>query len=92
MSTNCIRCLTNPRTGWDLLCDQCRELGPRSLAGLPADLREWARILAGTAIQEFLSVQGYKADCLLFDLRRAAAGIEDLQTYLVASTKPRTKP
>ena len=26
MSTNCVRCITNKRTGFDLLCDDCREL------------------------------------------------------------------
>lgn len=24
MSTNCVRCFTRPRTGNDLVCDQCR--------------------------------------------------------------------
>lgn len=26
MSENCIRCVKNERTGYDLLCDQCRNL------------------------------------------------------------------
>ncbi|MCA1659940.1 MAG: hypothetical protein LC642_05300 [Verrucomicrobiaceae bacterium] len=28
MSTNCVVCVVNPRTGFDLLCDQCRALEP----------------------------------------------------------------
>jgi hypothetical protein len=31
MSTNCIRCVVNKRTGGDLLCDECRTL-PRDIA------------------------------------------------------------
>ena len=27
MSTNCIECLENPRTGTDLMCDSCRDTG-----------------------------------------------------------------
>lgn len=27
MSTNCIRCVKNKRTGMDLLCDECRASG-----------------------------------------------------------------
>lgn len=32
MSANCINCVKNPRTGPDLLCDECRE--PSSLAAM----------------------------------------------------------
>jgi hypothetical protein len=28
MSVNCIRCVKNPRTGFDLLCDVCRQIPP----------------------------------------------------------------
>lgn len=26
MSTNCVRCIKNKRTGFDLLCDSCRKI------------------------------------------------------------------
>jgi hypothetical protein len=28
VSTNCVACVVNRRTGFDLLCDECRELEP----------------------------------------------------------------
>lgn len=32
MSTNCIHCVVNDRTGFDLLCDTCRAAEPLRLA------------------------------------------------------------
>lgn len=36
MSTNCIRCVGNRRTGNDLLCDRCRDNPPRRSPGIGA--------------------------------------------------------
>jgi hypothetical protein len=40
MSTNCIKCVRNPRTGTDLLCDACRKenvaTGPDKPDSLPS--------------------------------------------------------
>lgn len=33
MSTNCIQCVKNKRTGFDLLCDECRASGSRPAHG-----------------------------------------------------------
>lgn len=36
MSTNCIRCVKNKRTGMDLLCDECRASGSSPATGSAA--------------------------------------------------------
>ena len=41
MSANCIQCVNSPRTGPDLLCDECRAAS--SLAAATAEVVSWAQ-------------------------------------------------
>lgn len=47
MSTNCIRCIHNPRTGIDLLCDACRsaigQATPPKIKATKIEPTDWSR-------------------------------------------------
>jgi hypothetical protein len=45
MSTNCVRCVINERTGLDLLCDQCRAI-PAGMARCISLHQPWASLMA----------------------------------------------